>query len=199
MILDVDFTEQNEVINASYDEVVRVKDTANIKAVLYTEQNLTEVQKAQARANIGVDEKEEWFEIADITTTEESNSFLLTKDMSGNAFECKRIVAKMILPSALTDATIVYFGNCTSLWSAGGLGVGQALTALHRQYDISVVLGKFLDIKSSYSDSNYAQIATAHTLRCNANDTLVLTKFFIARERGNFPVGTILKVWGKKA
>lgn len=183
---------------ADKDEMVeKVKESG---VLMYTEQTLTEAQKAQARANIGADE--EWFEIADITSTEEVNSFYVNKDKNGNPFVCKRIVALMVLPSEIAGAIGEYFGGCNSIWGYPGITKNCGNNYTVRGYNVSVVRGCFTEFDWRASNTaHFFNNDDGSAIRSGNGFTDLLTQFFVCRQVTDdlYPVGTQLKVWGLKA
>lgn len=141
---------------------------------------------------------EKWELLADITTTEEVDSLYVNTDMSGNAFECKRIVAKMILPSETSGDSGVYFGACEGMWLDPGCMVGHHYKI--RVYDILANPGFFTEFRAAHHNLDHYgnDTAVSHVRNGDVFKDL-LTQFLVCRQEGNYPVGTNLKVWGVKA
>lgn len=172
-------------------------------AVLYTEQTLTEEQKAQARANIGV--SDEWIEIADITSTEEVHSFYITTDKDGNPFECKRIVGRVTFPSEHSKKTI-YVGRGPERWNYPFFGNNMASDGKIFVFDILIVEGKF--VKFSQFENGNSGGETLQTDHPGAEmirysgDNSNFNSFIVTVNDNSadcFPAGTMVKVWGLKA
>lgn len=146
---------------------------------------------------------EDWFEIADITTTEEVNSIYVNTDKNGNAFECTRIVAKMVLPSAMTSGGWgVCFGACERLWQDPSFFTNPSLDKTNRQYEIRVVPGLFTEFIANHNSSDhYGACDVTWGVRTGDSFKNLLTQFFICRDdsAAMYPVGTTLKVWGLRA
>ena len=94
--------------------VLRIKnekgDWVNVPAIKGDDYILTEEDKQEIADMTSEMVGDEWITIADITTTEEVNSIFLTKDVDGNAFKCKRFVAKLKFPQSWTKVSAIYVG-----------------------------------------------------------------------------------------
>lgn len=172
-------------------------------AVQYVAQELTFEQQAQARANISA-ASEDWVLIADITTTEATNSFYVNRDMDGKPFKCSRIAAYMILPEAMTTDAGIFFGACNGLWTSPAILFNCEISVLRHHFEIETtgVAGTF--VKFSYSsrmmdhfDDNSREFST---LRDGDAFGAFFTQFNILRQVESlaFPIGTRLYIWGNR-
>lgn len=88
--------------------------------VRYVEQTLTEEQKAQARENISA-ASGDWFLIADVTTTEDIQTFSITEDMDGKPFECSKVMIYMYVPEGQQATGIAISARGDTIWGNSNL------------------------------------------------------------------------------
>lgn len=175
-------------------------DVVDDQSVHFTEQTLTEIQKAQARGNIGA-ETDMWFEIADITTTEEVMSLYVGTDKNGNRFECKKIVAELIAPSALSGGPTEWIGVVEGLYGAPYFGNNIDNSATHRMYRLSIIKGMYVEMVASYNTSNtfWGDLDHCRVISSQSHCVTDYFKGFLLQRDAGYPVGTKLKVWGLRA
>lgn len=160
----------------------------------------TEADKAEMLAEMD----EDWQLLCDTTTTEEIVNFGIDKDMNGNPFSCRKIVAEMICPEPLPQSGVnLYFGNALELWGGRpymGTGYSGWTNPKRFVFRIELVKNKFAvlsfnnRVEETFMSGNGADTAIMYR---GVEDISSLTKFFIAN--ATFPVGTRFLVWGCKA
>lgn len=64
--------------------------------------------------------KEEWIDIADFVTTEEITYFYLDRDINGEPFSCRKIMAKIYAPSPLLNS--IWAGTTYNIWNGINCG-----------------------------------------------------------------------------
>lgn len=169
-----------------------------------TDFNQTDPTKAdylKGREHIAT--KEEWITIADTTLTEATTTIEFNKDINGNSFGCKRLVAKLNMPkdSGLGAGTFTsYIGDCYS-WaylnvanfrelSVFANSVENAFTAIDMYFNGG-------DTEAMESAGWYGKSAgSPHFLFTENIKLLNRIRLSIT---SNFPAGTQVKVWGLKA
>ena len=123
------------------------------EAVLYTPQELTDEQKAQARENIGIDDfptgdgcgYSKWVEVANMTTEEDLGELIVNIDKDGNSFEFDEIQCafKFVGTEQNTKEDKVeyraLYGSTSNRGSAVLLGYGQRMTGGISHYVISEI------------------------------------------------------------
>lgn len=164
---------------------------------------LTEADKKEI-AGIAADMvSDEWINIADITTTEEVNSIFLTKDVDGNAFKCKRFVAKLKLPQSWSTVTGVYVGcgndhtyavPYTSFNTNGTVwGVDVYVELIENKcivFEIHLV---------SEKEQFIGNLSKGKIVRTYEKESLESFRIAWAADTSALlPVGSTLKVWGLK-
>lgn len=86
---------------------------------------------------------DEWIDIADITTTEEVKSVYVDKDINGNAFSCRQIIAKILSPSVLSGG--IWTSSTDGAWGNHlyGSNLGWETKEIFIKYNI--VVGNFAE------------------------------------------------------
>lgn len=184
-------TSGNMVFPDEFEE--RAKSMAN--AVKFTEQTLTEKQKAQARANIGAGD--EWFQIADVTTTEEVTEIAVTTDIP-----CRKMIGYLVSPADISGDVGDWFGPAPGLYLGPDAGTNVTATNKYRTYEFTLIFDNFVMLEATYRDGvNFWSDSDNVKLMREYQGLSSLNSFFVARggsPAGTYPVGTNLKVWGLK-
>jgi hypothetical protein len=145
---------------------------------------------------------EEWIDIADITTTEEIAYLATDRDMNGNSFLVKKLVAIINLPETLKQRAL-WVSTSKNLW--GGCVFGDNLNddATYIQIVFSVVEGQFTEIEILYNTGSgfwgdfYHQ---PHVIKSDQYAKNLISGFFAGSQTDiTFPIGTNIKIWGLKA
>lgn len=165
---------------------------------VYVQEDQASVEVTDVTSEVQGEYKEDWIDIADITTTEEAKKFLFTTDINGNSFECKKVCGVIALPTS-TSAKGMYFG--------GTRADSIAFCNLDRDglyMTCEVIKGKC----NRYTAA--VRVGGAHWLGYDGDGELIrytgangeyFTDFQIETyaEGFMFPVGTQIKIWGLKA
>lgn len=172
----------------------------------YTPVKGTDYWTEADRAEILAETEEDWQLLADVTTTEEIINFAIDKDMDGNPFSCRKIVAEMILPQVMPGHLGLYFGNALELWG------GRPYAGINAKYDVSTFFDMQIElVKNKFAVLKFNQRATETFSSHLPHDTWIqhkdisnidcLTKFFVCNSDTQYPlpVGTRILVWGCKA
>lgn len=154
--------------------------------------------------------KEEWIDIADITLTEEVTYVFFDKDINGNPFECKKIVAKVISPSVLTGA--IWASTTEQFW----LGIASGVNIVGWQ-EIKEIVVRYKVNKGNFVEIDYIQNTgidngEQYFVGEHRHENLLFKKekyrenikgFRFGKEYDDggipFPIGARIKIWGLKA
>jgi hypothetical protein len=145
---------------------------------------------------------DEWIFIADIATTEEVKTLTVTTDKNGDAFTCKKIVARLLFPSTQSKYRELTFGYDAAWRAKFTSASGQMLNFYFLVECIQKGVWLFMvSARDNASDAYMPVGSCGYTLRELAEFPATLKQFTVYNYEtdGVFPVGTILRVWGLKA
>lgn len=172
-------------------------DIVDDGAVRHVAQELTDEQKAQARENIGATTAEDWQLLLDTTTTEEISKFSIDHDMNWQPFSCRKIAAKIVMPSAFGSVVMIWYGvegsePCVAMFAQNSAKVIE--------FSMEVVKGCYHVLSYQQRESDFVGAGLNHE---HIFDTRRLDRekydFFGFFSGAAFPVGTRIIVWGCKA
>ena len=166
----------------------------------------TESEKAELVSEIAEQTKDEWIDLADITLEEAVTYIAFNKDVNGQTFSVKKLVALVSSPQVLSGT--FYASDATNIYSNYlGNYIGDNLSGNVQKIYITfeVVEGKFAEIKVAYntsSDTFYGDI-THKPQFIQQRSTKPISRFYLGKNLDYpsgefFPVGTVIKVWGLK-
>lgn len=196
------------VLTGTVSKDVIVKGTVNVSHPVKGKDYFTEADKAEIVAEVLAQMPEtgnaadEWIVIADVTTTEEVFNFVLTTDINGNPFNCKRIIADATFPNGGLGSNVpVYFGYHTNQWSAN-FAHNISDTSVRRYLMDGELIPNYGAIMRLYENGsneyfNSKKMASG-IFRKFDNESLSAFWFSRGSSSEKFPVGTQLKVWGLK-
>lgn len=144
----------------------------------------------------------EWIEIADITTTEEVNSFYFTTDKDGNTFNCKRIVAKLRYPQSISKTYALYVGcGGDNMYSAPYTAMNLGTTIWGADVYVELVKGKGVIFEIHMigeKDVFIANLLKGKIIRLSDKESLSAFRVAISNSSDFVPIGSSLKIWGLK-
>ena len=141
---------------------------------------------------------EEWVCLIDLTTTEEVASVYVTKDVNGNPFECKRIIAEIVVPTNLPSVQGLSISGGDSFYATPYWMHNFSSTITRDYTDTVIVEGAFL--KGHYecgSAAHFAEDRNGGILRTAEAHTKNYKALGI-HLGSSFPIGTTIKAWGLK-
>jgi hypothetical protein len=149
--------------------------------------------------------KEEWVDIANLTTDTEVPKFEFIKDINGNSFECKKIIAKCELPAAFGHSN---FGLIFEIQNqAANIYTNMLSTGVRFMNETEVIkpnLAKFT--LTALAEADYYLPMTGRSsvqVREYTNGIMPITAYVIKAYHSSqivkFPIGTKIKVWVLKA
>lgn len=185
MNFDVKFTEQTKPIEGAFgDKVVVVA---------------------------GGGAKEEWIDIADITTTEDVCYVFFDKDINGNPFECKEIIAKVITPNPIKS---IYTSTLENFWGGAWSGTNLITWAEVKEVCVKqkVTIGQFTEFEflqnshsgeensfNSFGECGRLVLYKAPVYKETIKGFRFGTTFENTENENILSAGTQIKIWGLKA
>ena len=146
---------------------------------------------------------EEWIDIADITTTEETAMFEFATDANGNPLKCKKVIAKGEFPAAFGHSSFGLIFEIQNQFS--NIYTNMPSSSVRFMNETEVIkpnLVKFT-LTSVAEDDYYLPMTGCSSIQMReyTNGIMPITKYIIKTYgAGNiFPIGTKIKVWGVKA
>lgn len=144
---------------------------------------------------------DEWILIGDVTSEEEVNSFKFTKDINGDSFACKRIVANMIFPEVPSSKGITISVNTSSSqWGSEIFANNIGGTCLRYFMNVELIQNAVILEFAENGDSSVNQDFIPGKY-LSATELTELTHFGVFNGwegTETFPVGTQITVWGLK-
>lgn len=140
---------------------------------------------------------EEWQLLSDYTTTKEITKFSVDHDMNWQPFSCRKIAAKIVMPSAFGSVVMIWYGMegsepCVAMFAQNSAKVIE--------FSMEMVKGCYHVLSYQQRESDFVGAGLNHE---QAFDMRRLDRknydFFGFSSGAAFPVGTRIIVWGCKA
>ena len=178
------------------------KDGADGKTPVNGVDYNTPEEKEELKNEILTATRDEWIDLADITTEEDVSYITFDKDVNGNPFSVKKVVVLVKLPAQLLQQG-VYISTGMKQWNGASLGVNIALDARFIHGSIEVMDGKYTELKIAQTkiknfSSNYA-FTNIISEDCSLISAFYFGGAYSSAMNNHIPAGTTLKVWGVKA
>jgi hypothetical protein len=148
--------------------------------------------------------KEEWIDLADITLEEAVSYIAFDKDVNGQSFSVKRLVAKLDAPEDLLYNVGLFVSTNKNLWGGAYAQYAPPKTARRITAQLEVT-DKFTEIKLDLNGSNetsWGKVDDQSPRWIRPGKTAPITAFYFGLQNTVnllFPAGTTLKVWGVEA
>lgn len=169
-------------------------------SVLYSEQTLTDEQKAQARTNINAAEVDGEYELIEEITLSETSAITRTQEPDGTPYRLTHVIVKASTSADTGSGNVAryYCGDQTIglAWWAGKTGVTNQLRRMDRvEQENGRWFSQFVDWTTGNAGTTQRYVDN-HTAGFSVEQYPYIDRISILQK---LPAGAVVQIWGVRA